>query len=278
MANVQVFCFLASYGVAFALELTRLLGRLPIRRVVMLAFGIAGLAAHTWYLLERSAATDRPPLLSSSHDWLLVLAWLAVVFYVFLTTFDRELPVGLFLLPLVLVLVVSTYFVSYDANTMLDALREWKMLHASLLVIGIAGVMVSVVLSMMYLAQHYRLKHKQSLQTGLSLPNLEKLARLNWWAVMISVPLLTLGMATGVGLGWYSRNGPEAISFRDPVVIGNGLAWLVMAAFFVWLLRTRRPLGKQVAWLTLWAFGFLLITLIGLQVLTGQGALHTQHL
>jgi hypothetical protein len=95
------------------------------------------------------------------------------------------------------------------------------------------------------------------------------LARLNWWAVVLSVPLLTLGLATGVGLGLYSDEAAASISASDPVVIANGIVWLVMSGLFVWLLKTRRPAGKQVAWLTLWAGGFLLVTLVGLQVLLG---------
>jgi hypothetical protein len=50
------------------------------------------------------------------------------------------------------------------------------------------------------------------------------------------------------------------------------VAWLVMVGFFVWLWRTDRPAGKQVAWLTIWAFGFLLVTLIGLLILAGGHA------
>ena len=42
-------------------------------------------------------------------------------------------------------------------------------------------------------------------------------------------------------------------------------------SLFVWLLTTRRSTGKQVAALTLWAGGFLLVILIGLQVLSGGG-------
>ena len=44
-------------------------------------------------------------------------------------------------------------------------------------------MLLGLVLSLMYLAQHRRLKNKQSLKTGLTLPSLERLARMNWWAV-----------------------------------------------------------------------------------------------
>lgn len=275
-AKVTVFCFLASYVVALGLEGVRLLKQNSLNRVVMMAFALAGLVAHSAYLVIRSQKSGLPPLLSSSHDWMLVLAWITVLFYLVLTAVDRNLLVGLFLLPLVLVLIGSAYFVSDSPNTLMDAQPQWKMLHASLLVLGIAGVIMGIVLSMMYLFQHYRLKNKHSMKPGLKLPNLERLARLNWWAVVLSVPLLTLGMATGVGLGWYSRQGETPLTFRDPVVLGNGLAWLVMIVFFGWLLTTKRPTGKQIAWLTVWASGFLLVTLIGLQMMSGR-SLSTWH-
>jgi ABC-type uncharacterized transport system permease subunit len=274
--KVSVFCFLASYVVALALEGVRLLKQTTINRLIMIGFALAGLGAHTIYLVIRSQKSGLPPLLSSSHDWMLVLAWITVLFYLVLTAVDRNLLVGLFLLPVVLVLIGSAYFMSDSPNRLMEAEPQWKMLHATLLVFGIAGVIMGIVLSMMYLFHHSRLKHKQTMKPGLKLPNLERLARLNWWAVVLSVPLLTLGMATGVGLGWHSRQGGTPISFRDPVIVGNSVAWLVMIVFFGWLLTTKRPTGKQVAWLTVWSSGFLLVTLIALQVLSGR-SLSTWH-
>ncbi len=280
MVNVNVICFLASYSVVLIMELMRLLGRSPVRRTIMLLFGTAGFAAHTLYLMNRSNQANLPPLLSSSHDWLLVLAWISILMYLFLTTIDRNLAIGLFVIPLVLFLIAAAYFVSDSSMPVLNvsnlrdaqqaALRRWVMLHASLLVFGIAGVIVGLVLSLMYLVQHRRLKHKQTMQRGLRLPSLAVLSRWNWWAVIISVPLLTLGLATGFGVAFLSDEAVP-VSMADPVIMIYGVAWAVMAAFFAWLLTTRRPAGKQVAWMTIWAFGFLLVTLVGLQVLAGSG-------
>ena len=279
MANVSVVCFLASYVVAFGLELTRLFRLMSISRAAMLLAGLVGLVAHTIYLLNRAGQTGMPPLLSSTHDWMLVLAWLAIVFYLFLSTVDRDLSVGLLLLPLVLVLIGSAYWVSYAPNSVValneDAVQEsviqnWVMIHVSLLVFGIADVLLAFVLSLMYVWQHHRLKHKRTIRGGLALPSLEKLARLNWWAVIVSVPLLTLGMGVGVGLGLYLQKKAVEISFADPVIVGYGMIWLALMGFFIWLCLKRRSTGKHVAWMTIWSFGFLLVTLIGLQVLSGE--------
>ena len=279
MANVTVFCFLASYLVALMLESARLVRGFDISRMFPVLAGTAGLVAHTTYLMVRSGYSNLPPLLSSPHDWLLVLAWIAIVFYLFLTILDRKLPVGLFTLPLVLILVSVACLVSSEKSAvnandpeMVEAAdRGWAMLHASLLVFGMAGVLSGLVLGMMYLVQHRRLKHKHAGRQGLMLPSLERLARLNWWSVILSFPLLTLGMGAGVILGLMSRSSPKPVTFNDPIVIISGIVWLVMVVFFVWLLQTHRPVGKQIAWMTIWAFGFLLITLIGLQILIGGG-------
>jgi ABC-type uncharacterized transport system permease subunit len=286
MGNVHVFCFFASYVVALALDGLRLLRCGPLLRALGLGFGFAGLLAQSFYLVARSNATDLPPLLSSGHDWLLVLAWTAVVFYLFLSlvlwTINRDVPMGLFILPVVLILIGASDLVG-DAtsptlsgatdlasrNAQQAALRNWTMLHASFLVFGIAGVIIGFVFSLMYVVQHRRLKNRQPAQTGLSLPSLATLARLNWWSVVVSVPLLTLGLLTGVRLVFLSRDTAGPISFSDPLVVGSAVVGIVMIAFFVWLLRAEHLGGKQIALRTLYAFGFLLITLIGLEVLTG---------
>ena len=275
--DVSVFWFLASYLCAFGLECRRLYRRTQLNRALTLLFAVAGLVAHTVYLANRHPQTAMPPLLSSTHDWLLVLAWMAVLVYLFLAIADRELALGVFLLPVVLVLVGTAYFVSRDPNQLVRetpemreaAGRVWAMLHATLLVFGIAAVLFGFVLSLMYLVQHRRLKHKHPRGEGLTLPNLERLVRLNKWAVVLALPLLTMGLLAGVALAWFAPGRPGSLALTDPVVIVSGIAWLVLVAFFAWFAATpaRRTSGKQVAWLTVVAFGFLLVTLLGLQVL-----------
>jgi ABC-type transport system involved in cytochrome c biogenesis permease subunit len=216
-----------------------------------------------------------PPLLSSTHDWLLVLAWLVIVLYIFLTLFDPELAIGLFLIPIVLALVSSAYFLQQSPNQLVsqeilikEARHGWAMLHASLLVLGMAGGLIALVLGMMYLTQHRRLRQKQKMTEGMSLPSLGRIARLNWWSIVVSVPLLTLGMAVGVGLGLSSQQGNSPLSFTDPVIVAYGIAWLVMMGFFVWLLTSSRSQGRQIASLSIWTFSFLIVSVVVLQIIS----------
>ncbi len=273
MLHVTMFCFLASYLVAFALELGRLLGRSRISRFVMIGFGLAGFLAHTLYLLNRSQETHLPPLLASTHDWMLVLAWLLVLFYLFLTLVQNDLALGMFALPVVLLLVASAYFLNEEPNAVLTierARRHWGLLHASLLVFGMAAGASGFLSGLMYLVQHHRLKTSHGEQTGLKMPSLAKLAQANRWSVVVAFLMLTLGFASGVVLAVAPLGGTTTVHFGDPAVVVSGIVWLILAGLFAKLLTHRGPTGRQVAWLTLCGCGFLLLTVVGLQVIIGS--------
>ncbi|MEW4529071.1 hypothetical protein [Maioricimonas sp. JC845] len=271
LQNVTLFCFFASYVVALALEALQLLKKLRINRWAALVFAGAGLIAQTAYLFFRSQAVDLPPLLTSGHDWLLVLAWLAVALYIGVELWNRELALGIFVLPAVLVLIGTARFVSDVPHQELGSLYWLGLVHASLLVLGFAGTFIAVVLSVMYLVQHRRLKSKRAAPEGLHLLSLESLARLNWWAVVISVPLLTLGMAIGVWLLVIAQQTPVSVPVNRPDFIVNGLLWVAMMTLFVWLVSSRRRAGRLVAWRTMCAGGLLIVTILLLKLLGGGG-------
>ena len=42
LSGISIFCFSASYGVALALEVSRLFFRMPVRLIVMIGFAILG--------------------------------------------------------------------------------------------------------------------------------------------------------------------------------------------------------------------------------------------
>ena len=267
MPNVNLSCFLLSYLVAFGLDVARLRSKLAWSRWVAILFGGAGLLAHTLYLLLRSSQSQLPPLLSSAHDWLLVLAWLAVLTHLFVSLLDATIASGLVVWPIVLALVGASYLVTSSQSQVLDFHRGWKMLHAAMLVLGTATILLGLVLSLLYLWQHRRLKGGQMRNSGLTLPSLERLERFNRWSILVSVPFLTFGVATGVLLSFLNDDDAR-LAWADPVVLGGSVMWLLMCGLFAWLLTGQRTPGRQVAWLTAWSGGFLLFMKVGLQVLT----------
>jgi hypothetical protein len=273
--NVTLFCFFASYFAALALELTQFARGSRINRWGAILFVGAGLIAHTAYLLARSRNAQLPPLLSSTHDWLLVLSWLAAALLLSVQMWDRTLAVGLFVLPPVLVMVGASRFVSDDLNQRLSesGLYWWNLTHASLWVIGVAGLVGAFVLSVMYLVQHRRLKHKFAEPKELHLFSLERLGRWNWWAVIVSVPILTLALASGVFLALRSHGTSVPISLLRGQFIVMGLLWGALTVLFGWLVSSRQPTGRVVAWRTMWACGLLLAIMLVQQIFS-RGGIH----
>jgi ABC-type transport system involved in cytochrome c biogenesis permease subunit len=271
LLRVTVFCFLASYLVAFVLELARFAGRTRWNRLITVGIVGAGLLAHSIYLIRRTQETGLPPLVGSAHDWLLVLAWLLVVAYLAISLVDSELAVGVFALPLVMALISATYFMTTsDQTTGLAEVgrRRWTMLHASGLALGFGGIAVAFLASLMYLVQHRRLRAGTSGVAGWRMPSLESLAGVTRWSVWLGFGFLTLGVATGIVLGL--SPGSDTAVFRDPqVVLGSGV-WLVLGALCARLVTRRNSSGKQVAFLAAAASGVLILAVVGMQAITGR--------
>lgn len=273
LLRVTVLCFLASYFVAFALEWLRLAGRTRWSRVVSLAFTGAGLLAHSIYLVRRAQETGLPPLVGSAHDWLLVLAWLLVIAHLAATLVDPDFAIGIFALPLVMALISATYFMSTSdqaASLAEVGRRRWAMLHAAGLALGFGGIAIAFLASLMYLAQHRRLRSGAGTVSGWRMPSLEFLARVTRWSVWLGFGMLTLGVGTGVVLGLSPSEEMTSFFLRDPQVLLGAIVWLVLGVLCARIVMQGQSSGKQVALLAATASGILIFAVVGLQALTGR--------
>jgi ABC-type uncharacterized transport system permease subunit len=273
LSQVHLSCFLLSYLVTFGTELYQLLRhRSGLTRGITLCSAAAGLLAHTAYLVTRSSDSGLPPLVGSSHDWFLVLAWLGAFFYVILAATHQRLAVGVFLLPSILGLIVLALFVD---DVLAESVREknaiyrWGMLHASTLLVGLGTVAASTICAVMYLLQYQKLRGKTSWLHRLQLPSLEQLTSFNRWLVVSTVIMLTIGLVTGFILVMVQSPLGSGFNWMDPLVAGTAIVWLTMVSALCWILARKEQTGRQVARLTLLAGGFLLVTVFGLTLLSG---------
>lgn len=272
LAKVHLSCFLLSYLAAFGGELVQLLRkRTGLTRGLIVTFAAAGLLAHSAYLVNRSLSSGLPPLVGSSHDWLLVLAWLGAVIYTLTVCFQTRIAVSLFILPVLLGLVLLAVFVE-DSNEAVDkatAAYRWGLLHASTLVLGMGTVAAATLCAFMYLLQYQKLRGAKSVLHKLQLPSLERLTSLNRTLVVTTVMMLTVGLVTGVILGVGASGASSSFRWSDPIVLATTVIWVFLVLYLGWLLPKKEQTGRQVARLTLVAGGFLLLTIFGLMLLSG---------
>ncbi|HEX5273117.1 MAG TPA: cytochrome c biogenesis protein CcsA [Gemmataceae bacterium] len=267
--RVTVFCFAASYAVAFLAELLQLLRPRPVMRLVGIGFGCAGLLAHTIYL------GAHPPRLASPYGSFLFLAWIIAVFYLYGSLHHRKVAWGLFVLPLVLGLVgLSVLFVREEDEPWLVRVisphgeRFWGYLHGVLLLLAAVGVCVAFFASIMYLVHARRLKSKALPGKGLKLFSLERLEEMNRRAIVWAFPLLTAGVL--VGLALLAQGDHPVRSWTDPRMVFTVVLWLVFAVL-LYLRYTLHVRGRRVAILTIIAFVLLVVTLALPHTLSGGG-------
>jgi len=260
--RVTVFCFAASYAVAFLAELVHVLRPRPVVRLVAIALGSAGFAAHTIFL-----GFQRPEL-TSRYGSLLFLAWIVAVFYLYGSLHHRRIAWGLFVLPLILGLVGLAVLFKHDPSASegfwllqlfsFEGEHFWGAVHGVLLLLAAVGTCVGFLASVMYLVHARRLKSKSLPGQGLKLLSLERLEEMNRRAIILAFPLLTAGVVVGMAL--LAQASEPVRTWTDPRVLAAIALWVVFAVL-LYLRYSLHVRGRRVAILTIVAFVLLVVTL-----------------
>lgn len=264
--GISIVCFGTSYLVTLALEVSRLFFRLPVRLVVMLAFAALGLVLHSIYLALRAQGglTAGNPL-SSWHDWYLMAAWILAAAYLIVALTRPQTMVGLFMLPVVLLLVgVASLFPKDSTFPRDQALALWGLTHGLMLLLGTVTVSLGFVAGLMYLVQSWRLKQKLPPQAGFKLPSLEWLQSINKQSLGYSSCFIALGLVAGIIMNTIKfRGAGQPVPWTDSVIVSSAalLVWLIAATIFEWAYKPAQQ-GRKVAYLTVASFLFLALVMV----------------
>lgn len=271
LAGITTLCFAASYLVALGLETLRWLRRDSGRSAVALFFAAAGVLAHTLFLFNRAIENSGRPL-SSPFDWYLVAAWGVAVVYLYMAMHERSARVGLFLLPLSLLLIAASRFAARTPFPATTATKYWLWLHSLALLLGVVSILVGFAAGAMYLVQARRLKRHVAPDASHTLPSLERIDRLAGRASIATVGFIGAGFLSGLVLKLHAEAAGDVVAWTDPTVLGLGVlfAWVLIAALFAWWYRPARH-GRKAAYLSIASF-ILLAALVTLML-----AFPTQH-
>ncbi len=258
--ETNILCFFASYLAALGLELWHHFRPRPIWRRLAQVCGAAGLVAQTFFLVAK------PAPLAFQYGWMLFLAWILAVFYLFGSFHYQRLAWGVFVLPVVLGLVaLGGLGAIWDPQSkeprpnqffFIDDVLSFQAAHAALLLLATVGLCVGFVASLMYLYQAHRLRTKKLPSKGPRMLSLERLEMMNRRAVIVAFPLLTVGMLIGVALMFV----PTIKDWTDPRVLSAFVLWLAFA-LLLYLRFGAHLRGRQIAVWTIVTFGLLLVCL-----------------
>ena len=265
--KISVTCFAASYLVVFGVEVSRLFWNVKLRPIIRIGFTVAGLFAHTAYMVcQGKLEIDQSGIwLSNWTAWCYAAAWLLAVAYFWFSIRKSESVVGLFAMPLVLLLVlVGIVMGDQNSFTVSEAKTGWRMVHGLSLMLGTVSVGLGFMFGVIYLLQAKRLKQKKVQSKRFRLPSLEWLQRGGERSLIASTVLMGLGLVSGIAINMIQRNGLDgpAIAWTSPVIWSSAIlfVWLLVIVVINFLYKPAQQ-GRKVAYLMVSSFLFLVFEL-----------------
>lgn len=251
-SRITLTCFIASYGLGMLFEVLRIFWPQRGIRWAATAATTAGTLAQGLYLLSIVVSERRLPIVSQFES-LIFVSWLITLVYLYLLVRDRRLGAGLFILPVSLGLLLYAATVPVRDAKMQANSSVVGIAHGILLLLGTVFVLVALVVALMYLVKVYQLKHGNT-RTGVRLPSLERLERMNTASIYLAWPMLTLGILLGFAL--------QQIQSTDLKVLTTCLAWLVFTILVHYRYQPENR-GRRVAVLTVVACAVVLFSVLG---------------
>ncbi|MBA61751.1 MAG: cytochrome C assembly protein [Planctomycetaceae bacterium] len=265
MTKISLSCFAFSYAIAMILEISRLFFRAPVRFLIIVGLTVAGIFAHTVYLwlkFQKDFSGGTP--MSSWYDWCLMVSLAVAVIYAIIAIKKNENSIGIFFLPLILLLILVALFVKdQDAFTQSEATSIWAITHGISLLFGTSAMIVAFVAGVMYLVHAFRLKKKLPPRVGFRLPSLEWLEQCNRFSLFFATALIGAGLVSGAIMNILQNSESQSgIPWSNSVIISSAilLLWLIIITVFEALYKPARQ-GRKIAYLTVASFVFLAMVL-----------------
>jgi cytochrome c-type biogenesis protein CcsB len=228
-----------------------------------------GLLIHSGGLGFRWAETHQTGYgyvpLSNMYESLIFFSWTIVLVYLVLELKYRQKIIGVFVTPFAFLAIALTSIipgVNAKIIPLIPALQSnWLTIHVVTCFVGYASFAVSFGISVLYLIQD---KKGNRLEGGTKwLPSTSILDEINYKAVVIGFPMLTLGIITGAAWANYAWGSYWS---WDPKETWSLITWFVYAAF-LHARFTRDWRGKKAAFLSIVGFFAVLFTYFGVNYL-----------
>lgn len=231
-----------------------------------------GLVLHSAGLVIRWIETHRTGYgyvpLSNMYESLIFFSWTIVLIYLILEFKYRQKVIGVFVTPFAFLAIALTSIIGgIDAKItpLVPALQSnWLTIHVTTCFFGYAAFAVSFGISILYL-----LRDRGGEQAGgvsKWLPETAVLDEINYKAIVIGFPMLTLGIVTGAAWANYAWG---TYWSWDPKETWSLITWFIYAAFLHARI-TRDWRGRKAAILSIIGFVAVMFTYFGVNyILSG---------
>ncbi|MGE5325608.1 MAG: inner membrane protein YpjD [Deltaproteobacteria bacterium] len=224
----------------------------------------SGLMLHGIALALRASELHRLPITDVRS---------ALSFFAFLTTLAfflvylryRIASLGLFMLPLVFVLSLVSAAQPGQSFESESFRSGWLLAHILTILLGYVGFLVTFVAAVMYLIQENELKSKRPRAFYYRLPSLEVCDAIYYRSLLFGLPMLSLGLLLGFVYASRTWKGPWAF---DPKILAAMVTWLIYLILFATRVSGSWS-GRRAAYLTIFGFVLMMITFVGISVISG---------
>jgi len=243
------------YAGAFAIFVVQFLTKSPTLTRVGLWVAATGLVFQTVAIILRGFSAGHVPFVGA-YESLVLVSWAVVLVWHVLESFTKMRAVGLFVLPVVLVLLTAA-LIEYDAPVGLTpALRsDIVVLHVVVMLTAIGCLYVAGGAATLYLIEESLLRRHRADGVLGRLPSLGTLEKLVYHATLVGLPFLTAGMLAGI-IRAETFNVPQW--WLDPMVLLAIFAWALYAAL-LWGRVRADWVGSRIAWLAVSGLVVLLV-------------------
>ena len=225
-----------------------------------------------WYESYQVLGIDGRAPLTNLYESVVFFAWSILLIYLLMDWKYKQRTIGVFVLPIAL---FSMLWAQMSLQSSIDPLvpalqSNWLTYHVITCFLGYAGFAVAFGVSIMYLLKIGKEeKHEGDEPMGGVLglfPPTKVLDDMNYKAIMIGFPLLTLGIVTGAAWAYYAWG---TYWSWDPKETWSLIVWFLYAAF-LHARFTRGWAGRRTAWLSIFGFAATVFCYLGVNlVLSG---------
>jgi cytochrome c-type biogenesis protein CcsB len=206
--------------------------------------------------------------LSNLYESVVFFSWTIILIFALIDFKYKYRVIGAFVVPFALLgMTWAQLGLNSGIEPLVPALQSnWLLYHVITCFLGYAAFAVACGISIMYL-----IKNRQEVDSGTTpaggviatmFPSSKVLDDLNYRAIMVGFPLLTLGIITGAAWANYAWG---TYWSWDPKETWSLIVWFVYAAFLHARI-TRGWVGKRAAWLSIIGFAATIFCYLGVNL------------